>query len=52
MPKFTGRNTQREASLQWMKDNRDEFSDSFRAASEAAISRHFGDAMPASKKPE
>jgi len=51
MPKFAGRNSQRAASLQWMKDNRDAFSESYRAASQAAIDRHFGDAIPDPKKP-
>ena len=50
MPKFAGRNSQRDASLQWMRDNRDEFSESFRNASQAAIDRHFKSVMPPPKK--
>ncbi|MEP4380359.1 MAG: LLM class flavin-dependent oxidoreductase [Alphaproteobacteria bacterium] len=50
MPKFAGRNTQREASLQWMKDNREEFSQSYRDASQAAIDRHFDGSAPSPTK--
>jgi len=50
MPKFAGRNSQREASLQWMRDNRDDFSEAYRAASQAAIDRHFKDRVPPPKK--
>jgi limonene 1,2-monooxygenase len=50
MPKFAGRNSQREASLARMKDNRDEWSESYRAASQAAIDRHFAGAMLPPKK--
>jgi limonene 1,2-monooxygenase len=51
MPKFAERNSQRVASLQWMKDNSEEFSESYRTASQAAIAAHFKGAMPPPKKP-
>jgi len=50
MPKFAGRNAQREASLQWMRENRDEFSESYRSASQTAIDKHFKGQMPPPKK--
>ncbi|MEK9661812.1 MAG: LLM class flavin-dependent oxidoreductase, partial [Alphaproteobacteria bacterium] len=50
MPKFAGRNSQREASLGRMKDNRDEWSESYRAASQGPLDKHFGDKPPPPKK--
>lgn len=49
MPRFAGRNTQRAASLARMKENRDEWSESYRAASQAAIDKHFQGATPPKK---
>jgi limonene 1,2-monooxygenase len=49
MPKFAGRNTQRAASLAWMKENSEEFSASYRNASQAAIDKHFQGATPPKK---
>lgn len=46
MPKFAERNAQRVASLQWMKDNSEEFSGAYRTASQAAIDKHFEGAAP------
>lgn len=50
MPKFAARNSRRIASLQWMKDNSEEFSASYRNASQSAIDNHFKDDMPPPKK--
>ena len=50
MPKFADRNSQRVASLDRMKQNRDEWSESYRAASQAAIDKHFQGAMPPKKE--
>jgi limonene 1,2-monooxygenase len=43
MPKFTGRNTQREASMSWMRDNRDDFSGMRKSAARLVIDKHFAD---------
>ena len=49
MPRFAGRNTQREQSLAWMRENRDEFSGRYFKASQAAIDKHFKGDMPPAK---
>ncbi|MGE0253589.1 MAG: LLM class flavin-dependent oxidoreductase [Alphaproteobacteria bacterium] len=49
MPRFAGRNTQRERSLAWMRENRDEFSGRYFRASQAAIEKHFKGDMPPPK---
>ncbi|MDG2313396.1 MAG: LLM class flavin-dependent oxidoreductase [Alphaproteobacteria bacterium] len=41
MPKFTDRNSQRVSSLKNMKTNSEEYSESYRVASQAAIDAHF-----------
>ena len=40
MPKFAERNARRIASYQWMGDNREEFGNATRTASQRAIERH------------
>ena len=52
MPRFAGRNTQREQSLAWMHENRDEFSGRYFKASQAAIDKHFQGDMPPAKNPD
>ena len=40
MPKFCGRNARRQASYDWMGDNRERFSGASRSATQAALDKH------------
>ncbi|MDB5409840.1 MAG: monooxygenase [Rhodospirillales bacterium] len=44
LPKFLGRNTQRDASMSWMRDNRDDFSSMRKSAAKLVIDKHFAEA--------
>ena len=48
VPKFTNRNSQRINSLKNMKKNSDVYSESYRAASQAAIDSHFSNEVKGS----
>ena len=50
MPKFSSRNSQREQSLLRMHNNREEYSESYRSASQAAIDKHFSEHIKSPKK--
>ena len=50
MPKFSSRNSQREQSLLRMHNNREEYSESYRSASQAAIDIHFSEHIKCPKK--
>ena len=50
MPKFASRNSQREQSLLRMHNNREEYSESYRSASQAAIDKHFSEHIKSPKK--
>ena len=50
MPKFASRNSQREQSLLHMHRNREDYSESYRSASQAAIDEHFSEHVKGEKK--
>jgi limonene 1,2-monooxygenase len=41
MPKFAGRNTQRDASMNWLRENREDFSGMRKSAAKQVIDQHF-----------
>jgi limonene 1,2-monooxygenase len=41
MPKFAGRNTQRDASMNWLRENREDFSGMRKSAAKLVIDQHF-----------
>jgi limonene 1,2-monooxygenase len=41
MPKFAGRNTQRDASMSWLRENREDFSGMRKSAAKLVIDQHF-----------
>jgi limonene 1,2-monooxygenase len=41
MPKFAGRNTQRDASMNWLRENREDFSAMRKSAAKLVIDQHF-----------
>jgi limonene 1,2-monooxygenase len=43
MPKFLGRNTQRDASMSWMRENREDFSSMRKGAARLVIDKHFSE---------
>jgi limonene 1,2-monooxygenase len=43
MPKFAGRNTQRDASMSWLRDNREDFSGRRTSAARLVIDKHFAE---------
>ena len=43
LPKFEGRNLARNASMEWMRDNREEFSGKSRGATKKVIDRYFAE---------
>jgi limonene 1,2-monooxygenase len=43
LPKFSGRNTQRDESMAWMRSNREDFSSLRKGAAKLVIDRHFAE---------